>query len=190
MVLGFGLNAHAQLKTNTEFNNERLRINKTGMVVLSSWAAANITVGSIGWATSKGETKYFHQMNVFWNIVNLGISVPGLIQSKKDGEQNISNGKLIKEQYSTEQLYLINNALNVVYIGSGLLLNTFAEKYPDNQLRFQGYGKAMVLQGGFLLVFDLVQYLRHRSHRRSSTPQFFDQISMSNNGVGLRYSFK
>jgi len=82
MFIGLGHNAQAQLKSNTEFNTERFRINKSGLVVLSSWAAVNITAGSIGWATAKGERKYFNQMNVFWNIVNLGIALPGLIKSK------------------------------------------------------------------------------------------------------------
>src|SRR5690554_4936769 len=114
------------------------------MVVLSSWAAANITTGAIGWTVTKGETMYFHQMNVFWNIVNLGIAVPGLFKNNK--EQQISNGRLIKQQYSTEQIYLINNGLNVLYIGSGALLKTIAETYPKNQTRFKGYGNALLLQ--------------------------------------------
>jgi hypothetical protein len=181
---------NAQLATNNDFNNERLRINKTGMVVLTSWASTNIAVGSIGWAYDKGAMKYFHQMNVFWNIVNLGIAVPGLFQSRKYSEEKISNGKLIEEQYANEQLYLINDGLNILYIGSGFLLKSIADTYPDNQLRFEGYGNSLILQGGFLLVFDLVQYLRHRNHRKKSNAIFFDQLSLSNSGIGLKYSFK
>ena len=187
-MVGLVFLSYGQVKTNTEFNNERLKINKTGMIVLSSWAAANITVGAIGWATSSGESKYFNQMNVFWNIVNLGIALPGLFDSKKD--QTSSNGKLIKEQYSNEQVYLLNNALNVLYISSGALLKSIANSHPDDEIRYQGYGNALILQGGFLLVFDLVQYLRHRSHRKESKSIFFDQLSLSGNNFGLKYSFK
>lgn len=143
ILLNFSFGSYSQLATNLDFEKERLRINKTGMVVLSSWAAANITTGAIGWTVTKGETMYFHQMNVFWNIVNLGIAVPGLFKNNK--EQQISNGRLIKQQYSTEQIYLINNGLNVLYIGSGALLKTIAETYPKNQTRFKGYGNALLL---------------------------------------------
>ncbi|WP_107040295.1 DUF6992 family protein [Brumimicrobium mesophilum] len=190
MLIGFGFHGQSQIKTNLAFNKERQQINKSGMVALSSWAAANIAIGSIGWATAQAEAKYFHQMNAFWNIVNLGISVPGLFQSKKDEEKKISNGKLIQKQYSTEQIYLINEALNVVYIGSGILLSNVADQYPKNEQRFQGYGKSMIFQGSFLLVFDLIQFLRHRNHRLNSSTLFFDQVSLSNNGFGFKYSFK
>lgn len=188
ILLSFSFGSYSQLATNLDFEKERLQINKSGMVVLSSWAAANITTGAIGWTVTKGETMYFHQMNVFWNIVNLGIAVPGLF--KTNNNEKISNGKLIKQQYSTEQIYLINNGLNIFYIGSGALLKSIADTYPDNQSRFKGYGNSLILQGGFLLVFDLVQYLRHRNHRKNAQHLFFDQLSLSNNGIGLKYSFK
>lgn len=190
LLLIYAFDSHAQLLTNSEFNQEKIRINRSGMIVLSSWAGANIAVGSVGWASTQGDMKYFHQMNVFWNIVNLGIAAPGLFTSRKIEEKTISNGDLIADQYSIEQLYLINNALNVVYIGSGALLRSIADTYPDNTMRFKGYGNSLMLQGGFLLVFDLVQYLRHRNHRKSSSALFFDQLSLSNQGIGIKYSFK
>ncbi|PWH84657.1 DUF6992 family protein [Brumimicrobium oceani] len=189
LSLGFSLNVLSQLKSNTEFNKDRLRINKTGMLVLSSWAAANITIGSIGWATTEGESQYFHQMNVFWNIVNLGIAVPGLFTSNATNAKKVSPGELINKQYSTEQIYLINNGLNMLYIGSGALLQSITEKNQKNYSRFKGYGNALLLQGGFLLIFDTFQYLRHRNHRKNAKHLFFDQLSLSNSGVGLKYTF-
>lgn len=179
-----------QYKTNAEFMVKKQQIGKSGMVVLSSWAGANIAVGTAGWIATEGESKYFNQMNVFWNIVNLGIAVPGLINSNKEFSKGVSTSELIKSQYSSEQVYLINNALNVLYISSGALLKTIAYQYPNTEARLQGYGNSMLLQGGFLLVFDLVQYFRHRKQRKSADNLFIDQLSMSSNGIGLKYTFR
>ncbi len=48
-------------------NFSRNQIKKTGMEVLGTWAAANIVIGGIGWATTNGTAKYFHQMNRWQN---------------------------------------------------------------------------------------------------------------------------
>ena len=54
------------------------------MLSLGSWASANIVGSGIGWARSYSEeNKYFHQMNVMWNLVNLGLAIPGYIKAKK-----------------------------------------------------------------------------------------------------------
>src|SRR5690554_2665910 len=114
----------AQYKTNEAFMVKKQRIGKSGMVVLTSWAGANLVAGTAGWIATDGESKYFNQMNVFWNIVNLGIAVPGLINSNKDFSKGVSNSELIRSQYSSEQTYLINNTLNVVYLGLGGILKS------------------------------------------------------------------
>ena len=67
---------HAQF---TEFEpkfyyQQSLAIQKTGMIVLSSWAGLNILTGIAGNFRFKNESKYFYQMNAAWNVVNLGIA--------------------------------------------------------------------------------------------------------------------
>ena len=53
------------------------------MLGLGSWAGLNILGSGIGWATStNGQNKSFHQMNVMWNVVNLGLSIPGYFRAK------------------------------------------------------------------------------------------------------------
>ncbi len=67
-----------------QFNQEKSSIDQRLMVGLGSWATANFIVSGIGWATTttKGEAHYFHQMNVMWNVVNLGLAIPGYIKAK------------------------------------------------------------------------------------------------------------
>jgi hypothetical protein len=78
----------------------------------------------------------------------------------------------------------------VLYISSGAVLKTVAYQYPDNETRYQGYGNSLLVQGGFLLLFDTFQYFRHRKQRKSADNLFIDQLTMSNNGFGLKYTFR
>lgn len=45
-------------------NTDRLKLNKTGMIVLGSWAVANIGYSGIQMGRTDGYTRTFHQMNV------------------------------------------------------------------------------------------------------------------------------
>lgn len=67
-----------------QFNQERIQKDKRLMLGLGSWASANFLVSGVGWATvPKGEAYYFHQMNVLWNTVNIGLAIPGYFNAKK-----------------------------------------------------------------------------------------------------------
>ncbi len=67
-----------------QFNKERIQTDKRLMIGLGSWATTNFVVSGIGWATvPSGEAHYFHQMNVLWNTVNIGLAVPGYLKAKK-----------------------------------------------------------------------------------------------------------
>ncbi|MBN1834992.1 MAG: hypothetical protein JW820_04020, partial [Spirochaetales bacterium] len=50
-------------------------------------------------------------------------------------------------------------------IMAGLYLTELARRTPDHRERLEGYGWSLVLQGGFLLSFDLVAYLFQRRSR-------------------------
>jgi hypothetical protein len=75
---------------------------------------------------------------------------------------------------STEKTLLINSALDVGYIGTGFLLKYFSTKASQRNDLLKGYGNSLILQGGFLLVFDLVLYALLRNERMS-----FDTTNIS-----------
>ena len=75
-------------------NERRLAINRGGMLTLLGWSAANIGVGSVGWATADGKWRYFHQMNVFWNVVNAAIGGLGYAQAVREGGDLCGHGCL------------------------------------------------------------------------------------------------
>jgi len=149
----------------TDFYINSNQINTSGMYVLGGWAVANIAGGAIGWANSNGSAKYFHQMNVFWNTVNLGIAGFALYNSFNTDISMLSADEMLSKHIKTENLYLINAGLDVVYIGTGFLLKHLSTKNLNKQDLLKGYGNSVILQGGFLMAFDLIMWGIQRNHR-------------------------
>ena len=166
------------------FNKERIQIDKRLMLGLGSWATSNFIVSGIGWATApKGEAYYFHQMNVLWNTVNLGLAIPGYFKAKKEA-RTLTLEETIKVQRRTENIFLINTALDVVYISSGFALRNLAKSDLSKKDRFNGFGNGLILQGGFLFIFDLTAYALHKCHAN----KFLNKVEISPNGLGFNWN--
>jgi len=165
---------HAQ-GSYADFYRESLRINNIGMAILGTWALTNISIGAYGWNQHTGQRAYFHQMNLFWNTVNLTIAGIALYGNLTSDYGLLTGSELLDKQFKSQHLYLINGALDVGYIAAGSVLRYIAPRYPKNELRFNGYGNSVILQGSFLLLFDLVFYGLQRSHRTG----FLDQLSVA-----------
>lgn len=144
------------------YNQERIDINKKGMLVLSGWALANMAVGGYGFFKTGGSTKYFHQMNAAWNVVNLTIGAFALQQYLQADPAAFSFSQSIEEAKSMENILLLNIGLDVGYIAAGAFLWERGIRKDNNRLL--GYGPSLILQGGFLLVFDAILYGINRSH--------------------------
>jgi len=171
-----------------EYYGQSLRINNIGMAVLGSWALANISIGAYGWSQNTGQRAYFHQMNVFWNTVNLTIAGVALYSNLTTDYALLSGEELLEKQFKTQRLYLINAAIDVGYVSAGFLLKHLSTKYPKNELRLRGYGNSVILQGSFLFVFDLVMYGLLQSRRAD----FLQQVSLSpmQDAYGLALTFQ
>ena len=79
------------------FHQSRMVINETAMLVLGGWAAGNILIGTYGNFKASGETKYFHQFNAAWNIVNLGIAAFGYFNAVNSDPSSMTNLEMIKD---------------------------------------------------------------------------------------------
>jgi len=143
------------------FQQERNAINKTGMLVLGSWAVGNILLGAYGNQKWTGETKYFHQFNALWNVVNLGIASFGYYSALTSDPTALSGAEILKEYGSLQNLLLLNAGLDVAYMVTGLYLKERGRSSSSAD-RLKGYGNSLLLQGGFLLVFDAVLYFVHQ----------------------------
>ena len=156
------------------------------MVVLGSWAAANIAVGAIGLATSSGQEKYFHQMNLIWGSVNLLIAGAGYLQLRKK-KSALSLSESIQAQAAIEKTFLINGGLDLVYLTAGLYCIEKSKNRPD-PAQYKGYGKSLFLQGGFLLLFDAVMYSIH-GRQGKQLYKLLDKLQVTGNSVGLAWKF-
>lgn len=74
LFLGFANMLMGQDPTLLDFNTQRLKINRTAMTVLGSWAIGNLASGALLTGQRTGKAKYFHQMNLGWGAINLGIA--------------------------------------------------------------------------------------------------------------------
>jgi hypothetical protein len=170
----------------TSINKERQKLSREGMTFLTSWAATNIAGGTTAYYLAKDpEWKYFHEMNVFWNTVNLGLGISGLMSERK-AKTALNLEQSIKAQKKIERIFLINSGIDLLYIGGGLAMRQMQN--AKNPERMRGYGNALILQGSFLLLFDGVEYFLHRSngyrYKASSL-----SLNFNGNSLGLSYNF-
>jgi hypothetical protein len=170
----------------TDFNKQRNKIDKKLMLTLTTWSSANIIASSIGWATAgNGEAKYFHQMNVTWSAINIGLALPGYFKARNSNAQ-ISLGNTLRKQSETEQAFLFNTGLDIAYVTAGFLLKSEGKHNIPKQAQFNGFGNGLLLQGGFLFLFDLSAYIIHRHHAALLNPTL-DRLTMSSSGIGLKW---
>jgi hypothetical protein len=137
-----------------EINQTRLDYNQQGMLILGTWAVVNLILGAVASLRTSGQTQAFHQMNAFWNVVNLGIAAYGFWQATQVAALNF--WEVLVAQQQIEKVLLANSALDFGYIALGLyLIERGRRKEKDKWL---GFGKSIVLQGVFLLLFDAILY--------------------------------
>lgn len=140
----------------------RNRINRVGMGVLGGWSAANLGLSTALLLTEEGN-RGFHEMNAAWSGVNLLLAGGALLATSRS-ERPESLADEISAQHRLEKLLLINAGLDVGYVGVGALMTLLGQEQDDSRL--QGWGSAVMLQGGFLLVFDVVLAIIQSGNRR------------------------
>ena len=167
----------------SQYQSDLNKINENLMLGLGSYAVTNFVVGGIGYATSQDQvTKHFHEMNVMWNSVNLGLAVPGYLKAKRGGKA-LTLEEMIKEQKKTETIFLVNDVLDLGYIATGIWMRNEAVNQGDRADMFKGYGNSLILQGSFLLAFDTYAYYLHRNHAKQLP--ILDKVSVHTSGAGL-----
>lgn len=181
----FTLSANAQSDSLLkDFHLERMNINESAMLVLGGWAAANILVGTYGNFKASGEAKYFHQFNAMWNVFNLGIAAFGYLNAVNSDPNSINNLEILNDYNSLQSFLLLNAGLDVAYIATGFYLKE-RSKNSSNSQRLKGYGNSLLLQGGFLLLFDLSLYLIHQNNANINLYPHLESFLAGGVGVGI-----
>ncbi len=178
-------------------NTSRIQINKTAMFTLGAWSLGNMTVNGTLLALqsnipseNRPSSYYFQQMNVFWNVVNLGLAVGGLYGAFTENSHGISLFETINQQASIERILLLNAGLDVAYIAAGAWMLQRSKNTNDNAALWQGYGQSLILQGAFLLLFDAVVYAIHHTTSEPLLREILRSASIGiRPGSGLELGF-
>ena len=166
-----------------DFQKDFNKINEHLMLTLGSYAVGNFAISGAGYFAAEDEyTKHFHEMNVMWNTVNFGLAMPGYLKARKNaGDWDAA--EMERQQRKTQSIFLINSALDIGYIATGMYLRGEAENRPDEADMFRGYGDSMVLQGSFLFAFDAYAYFLHHNHAKQLP--VLDKVSVHTSGAGV-----
>lgn len=159
-------------------------LQKKGMILLGSWASLNILSGSAGHFLSENDTKYLHQMNAGWNLVNLGIASFALYGISQIDASGLSYSESLTELQNLDKILLLNAGLDVGYMAAGAWL--WERGSRKNSHRLKGYGKSLVLQGAFLFTFDLILYFLHTPFTNDLV-QLSDQIDITASGFRVNF---
>lgn len=158
-------------------------------ITLGSWAVANFATSfALMDNPNAPYNKYFYHMNIYWNVVNATIAGFGIAKAYKKDFNNYDLLTLKTEQDRIERLMLLNSVLDVGYIVTGSLLDYYSYKLKKNPDILDGYGKSIVFQGAFLLLFDTSFYFIYKSnYKRFSKISY--TMSATPYGLGFRLMF-
>jgi hypothetical protein len=172
------------------FNAERLRISRMGMAVLGSWAVGNLGLGALRVGQVEGKDKYFYQMNMYWNTINLALAGFGYYSAATTEDSTLSAFASLQAHYSTEKILLLNAGLDVAYVMGGLYLLERGNHQEAGSKRdqFRGFGRSVIVQGGFLLLFDVALYLVQRQHLKQARA-LFEHLTLTGNSAGIILRF-
>lgn len=169
------------------FNLERESLNQQGMLILGSWSVANMTWSAFNLNHSNDLNRAYHQMNLGWNAVNLAIAGFGYYQSLNPESLNLATS--IDAQEGIKRILAVNAGLDLAYIASGFYLRERAKNRPEEFDRWEGFGRAVIVNGAFLFAFDLILYWVHQSHGAEALSPIIQGLQLGPNGLGLQIKF-
>lgn len=189
LFICIGICSFSQSNSLLAFERQRINYDKKGMLILGSWSVANIVTSAFAANTNNREAHYFHQMNIIWNGFNLALATAGYINARKEKTDHLTLTNVLVHQNRTEKLFLFNAGLDVAYITAGFYLKETGNRNANPQ-KLKGYGNAVAVQGGFLLLFDAIMFAVHNKHGHQ-LKSFTDKVQLvaGPGGVALTYHF-
>ena len=132
-----------------------------GLAVLAAWSLLNLVAS--GYFVSRADRRHeafsFHGMNVGWGMVNAGLACWGVLHLHFTAPAGLQLADLFQAQLANENVFLLNAGLDVAYVMTGFYLRAQANlPAQPRPVRLRGFGRSLWVQGGFLLVFDVVMW--------------------------------
>ena len=156
------INLEYKSQDSLTFHKEFYQTQQKSLLLLSSWSVGNLALSPFlgnnfkvfrnNFVGDVSSNDYFHQMNFNWNLLNAGIVGMSHFLVYKDQRKPWNIQELSLKKKKAEKSIIINMGLDVAYIISGLLIKQSDKNLPINQ----GYGNSLILQGGYLLIYDAI----------------------------------
>ncbi|WP_242926492.1 DUF6992 family protein [Pontibacter vulgaris] len=162
LLLLFNLTASAQSGTAAAFNQKEGEILKIGMVVLGGWALLNIIFGSFRLMKASRSKKFLHQMNIYFNIVNICIAGFALYFILTENAAR-TLAETVRMHYWYIKILYLSIGLDVSYMLLGAYLQEKSRNSPKTE-QYLGWGQSLVLQGLFLFLLDLALTILLEKH--------------------------
>ena len=133
---------------------------------LAAWSAASIAAGTALALRGRGrddrDLRAFGGQNAAWGGIDLVIAGVGEVRRRRRQaslDRPLDPDVQAREWRTLRRVLLLNAALDVGYVALGLAAVRRGRASPSRR-GLAGHGAAVVLQGGFLLVFDAVHARR------------------------------
>ncbi|MFD2246430.1 DUF6992 family protein [Pontibacter ruber] len=149
-----GFAASAQGNALLTFNLRQAETLRIGMLVLGLWAILNIVVGSFKLTKTSRSKRFFHQMNIYWNIVNLCIAGASLYFLMSEDVTIRTLAESVRMHASYKKILYLAIGLDAAFIMLGSYLVERSRNSPKIE-QLQGWGRSIVMQGVFLLILDV-----------------------------------
>ncbi len=130
--------------------------------LLLVWSALSVLVGALLQWPQAPFWRAFGQQAIGWGAIDAAIALFGRRGLDKKLARGYDAAEQAKDVRMLRRVLWANAGLDVLYIAGGLnLMRTRGRA----DARYRGYGAGIVVQGAFLLIFDLVHaMIAGRSH--------------------------
>jgi hypothetical protein len=132
---------------------------KTVSERLLVWSSASVLVGLwLLWRGQSSNRRGFGQQALIWGLIDAAIALFGWRMAQQRSRDPAAQQPEVqqREAGNLRRLLWINSGLDILYIAGGWLL---ARRHHSNRRGWRGHGWGVVVQGAFLLVFDLYHAL-------------------------------
>jgi len=135
---------------------EAVRFQKRLSVRLLLWSTLSIVAGIILQSRRAPFWRAFGQQAIGWGAIDAGIALFGQRGLAQKLARGYANNEQAKDMRVLRALLWANAGLDVLYVAGGLqLMGTRSRTDAGGR----GHGAGIVVQGAFLLIFDLVHAL-------------------------------
>jgi hypothetical protein len=128
---------------------------------LLAWSGLSVGAGAALALLSDPVWRGFGAQCAGWGLIDAVIAGLGLRQThRKAAEQEAHRAdEQAEARKNLRRVLWINTGLDIAYVAGGLLLAATKGREGTHRRFWRGSGWGIVLQGGFLLVFDLIHAL-------------------------------